>query len=813
VNDFRLALRQLARTPGFTLVAVLTLALCIGANSAIFSVINAILLKPYPWPDSGRLVYANNTYPLMGLMDAGVSVPDYLDRRSAVTGFADSALYTSASLNMSGDAQPEMIAGISATPSLFTTLGAAAALGRVFTEDDAKPGSPATIVLSYGLWKSHFGADPAAVGRTIRINGRPVMVIGVMPQGFYFTSPKVQAWTPFVITPAQREDSERGNEYSTMIARLKPGATIAGVQRELDQIQARLAERIPQGREFWKTSGFDGRAVGFLEKNVRDVSSMLWLVQTGVAAALLIGCANVAGLLLARAVGREKELAVRTALGASRLRIIRMLLSESVVLFAAGGLLGLVVAVWSIDALQALGLSTLPRGFGVRLDPTVFAFTLGCAVASGLAFGALPALSASRDNPSASLKESGARGTAGTRTQRLRSALVVAEVALAVMLVATASLLVKSFLRLQQVDPGFVPGGTIAARVALPVGKYDTPEKLVAFHDGVMERLIAAPGVASAGATDVLPFTGGGNSGSYSSPDIVLPPDAPLPHALLRSADPGLLRALGLTLLRGRWFDGSDSATGRRVAVIDRVLVDRYWKGQDPIGKRIVRGDAVGDPAHASTWTVVGEVATVKTRALDESSDKETIYFPMAQRPQPYQVFTVRTTGDPAMLAAPIREAVRSVDPSQPVYDVMTMAQRMDDAAQPRRAPAILLSVFGALAMILAMLGVYGVLAFSVAQRTPEFGVRMALGATPADIAALVLKTGSLLVLAGVAIGLGGYLALNRLVAALLFSTPSMDPAMLMAAPLLLALVALAACLLPAMRATRIEPVNALRHD
>jgi predicted permease len=809
VNDFRLAVRQLARTPGFTLVAVLTLALCIGANSAIFSVINAILLKPYPWPGSERLVYANNTYPLMGLVDAGVSVPDYLDRRSGVTGFADSALYTGASLNMSGDAQPEMIAGISATPSLFTTLGSSAALGRVFTEDDAKPGSPATIVLSHGLWKSHFGGDPAAVGRAIRINGRPVTVIGVMPEGFYFTSPKVQAWTPFVITPAQREDTERGNEFSNMIARLRPGATIPGVQRELDQIQAHNAERLPQAREFWKTSGFDGRAVGFLEKNVRDVSSMLWLVQAGVAAALLIGCANVAGLLLARAVGREKELAVRTALGASRLRIVRMLLSESVVLFAAGGVLGLIVAVWSIDALQALGLSALPRGFGVRLDPTVFAFTLGCAVASGLAFGALPAWSASRDNPSASLKESGARGTAGTRTQRLRSALVVTEVALAVMLVATASLLVKSFLRLQRVDPGFVPGGTIAAQVALPTGKYDRPEKLVAFHDAVIDRLLATPGVLSAGATDVLPFTGGGNSGSYSSPDIVLPPDAPLPHALLRSADPGLLKALGLTLLRGRWFEGSDAATGRRVAVIDRVLIDRYWKGQDPIGKRVVRGNGAG----AVTWAVVGVVATVKTRALDESSDKETIYFPMAQRPQPFQVFTVRTSGDPAMLAGAIREAVRSVDPAQPVFDVMTMTQRMDDAAQPRRAPAVLLSVFGALAMILAMLGVYGVLAFAVAQRTSEFGVRMALGATPADIAALVLKAGSLLVLAGVAIGMGGYLALNRLVATLLFSTPSMDPAMLVAAPLLLALVALAACLVPAMRATRIEPVNALRHD
>ena len=809
MSDFRHAFRQLAKTPGFTAVAVLTLALCIGANSAIFSVVDAILLRPYPWPGAERLVYAYNTYPLMGLPDAGVSIPDYLDRRAGVSGFEDSAMYTGASLNMSGDTQPEMIVGMRATPSLFTTLQSPAALGRVFTEADAKPDSAATVVLSHGLWKSHFGADPAVIGRTIRLNDRPVTVIGVMPESFYFPSPKYEAWVPFAFTPAQRLDDERGNEYSTMIARLKPGATVAGVQRELDRIQARLAERLPQGREFWKTSGFDGHVVGFLEKNVKDVRSMLWLIQAGVAAALLIGCANVAGLLLARAVGREKELAIRTALGAGRLRIIRMLLSESVVLFMAGGLLGLLVAVWSLDALQMVGLSTLPRGFGVRLDPTVFAFTLGCALLTGLAFGGLPAWSASRDNPSDSLKEAGARGSSGRRTQRLRSALVVSEVALAVMLVATASLLIKSFIRLQQVDPGFVPGGVIAAQVALPAGKYDSPGKINAFHDAVISRLEATPGVLAAGDTDGLPFSDGSSSGSYSSPDIVLPDTAPLPHANIRSADPGYMRALGLTLLRGRWFDSSDSASGRKVVVIDRRLVDRYWKGQDPIGKRIVRGDG---PENV-TWIVVGEVATVKNRTLDENSDKETLYLPLAQRPELAQMFTVRAAGDPSALAASIRDAVHSVDSTQPVFDVKTMAVRMEDAAQPRRAPVVLLSVFGALAMILAMLGVYGVLAFSVAQRTPEFGVRMALGATPANIAGLVLRTGSLLVAAGIAIGLLGYAALSRLVETLLFSTPTMDPSMLVIAPLLLALVALAASLAPAMRATRIEPVTALRHD
>jgi putative ABC transport system permease protein len=809
MNDVRFAIRQLAKAPGFTAIVILTLALCIGANSAIFSVVHTILLKPYPWPGSEQLAYVYNTYPLMGLPNAGDSIPDYLDRRGGVAGIADSALYTRASLNLADNADPEMVAGLRATPSLFSTLESSAFLGRVFGEDDARTDAPATVLLSHSFWKNHFGSDPGIVGRTIRLNDRPVNVIGVMPEGFYFPSPEIKAWIPFSFTPAQRSDNERGTEFSMMIARLKPGATLAGVQRELDQIQTRNAERLPAGRDFWKTSGFDGHVAGFLEQNVQNVRGMLWLIQAGVAAALLIGCANVAGLLLARSVGREKELAIRAALGAGRARLVRLLLAESLVLFIAGGLLGLLVAVWSIDALGTVGLSTLPRGFAVRLDPVVMAFTVACALATGLFFGALPAWSASRDNSSASLKEAGTRGSAGRRTQRMRAALVVAEVALAVMLVSTAGLLVKSFVRLQRVDPGFAPRSVITAMVALPQGKYDSPEKIVAFHDAVLARLAAAPGVHGCGATDALPFTGtADSSGSYSSPDIVVPPGAPLPHSMIRTADPGFLAAFGLTLLQGRWFDDTDTSKSRHVVVVDRRLVDRYWKGQDPIGKRIVRNASPND-----TWFVVGVVANVKSRTLDENSDKETIYYPISQAPQQNLVLAVRAAGDPSSLAGSLRDAVRAVDPTQPIFDVRTMTERMGDAAQPRRAPMILLSVFGGLAMILAMLGVYGVLAFSVAQRTTEFGVRMALGASPGDIAALVLKLGVFLVGLGIAAGLAGYLALSRLVATLLYATPATDPAMLAAAPLALGLVALGACLLPALRATRVEPVVALRQE
>ncbi|MBS0631483.1 MAG: ABC transporter permease [Verrucomicrobia bacterium] len=803
------ALRSLAKTPGFTLVAVLTLALCIGANSAIFSVVHAILLKPYPWPDSEKLVYVYNTYPGMGLQNAGVSIPDYLDRREGVSGFADSAMYYSYGWNLGGGGEPERVNGVTATPSLFTTLKTGAALGRVFTEDDAKPGAPKVVVLSHSLWKNRFGADPAILGKSILLANTPLTVIGVMPETFFFPTPRAQVWVPFGIKPEQRTDAERGHEFSTMIARLKPGATIASVQRDLDLIERRNEEHIPQLSGFWKTAGFGGRTQGFLEQNVENIRGMLWLVQAGVAAALLIGCANVASLLLARAVSRERELAIRAALGATRGKLIQLLLTESLILFLLGGALGLLVAVWGVGGLEALGLSSLPRAEGIALDPTVFAFTLLCALGTGLIFGALPAWSASRADAAAGLKEAGARGTAGRRTQSLRAILVVTEIALAVMLLSTAGLLVKSFQKLQLESPGFTPGGVLTAQLTLPVPERDAAAKYIAFHDSAVSALRAIPGVTAAGITTTLPFSGDNDQGSYTSPDIVIPPGAPIPHGQVRQVDSGYLHALGLTLLRGRWIADTDTASSQPVVVIDRVLADRYWPGQDPIGKRIVRGDTAGK----SPCIVVGVVAPVKNRNLEEAIKKETLYFPYAQHPEAAFVLVVKTAGDPAALAASVRHAIRQADPDQPVFDVKTMGQRMEDAAQPRRAPMVLLSLFSGVALLLAALGVYGILAFSVAQRTSEFGIRLALGATARDIATLILRQGGLLVAVGIAAGLLGYLALSRIVAQLLYGVAATDPSTLAIAPLVLALVALFACLLPARRATKVDPIVALRSE
>lgn len=806
MNDIRYSLRSLGKSKAFTAIALLTLALCIGANSAIFSVVHAVLLKPYPWPDSERLVFVYNSYPLMGLPNAGTSIPDYLDRKTGVAGFEDGAMYTNQSFNLASDGEPERIVGLRATPSLFTTLGAQAHLGRVFGEAEADPAHDKVVVLSHALWKNRFGAEASIIGQTIRLNTIPYTVIGVMPESFYFPSPRLQIWVPFAFTAAQMTDNERGNEFSSMIARLKPGATLEGVQRDLDTIQARNAERLADSREFFKTSGFGGRVNGFLEQNVSNIRGMLWLIQAGVAAALLIGCANIASLLLARAVARERELAIRSAMGAGRARLLRLLLTESVLLFTGGGILGIGVAWWGVSAFASLGLSNLPRGFSVQLDLTVVGFTLACALLTGLAFGALPAWNAARAEAASTLKEVGGRGSSGgRRTRVLRSGLVVAEIALAVMLLSTAGLLVRSFEALQRETPGFTPNGVITVQLSLPAAKYDVPEKRIAFADAALGRIRALPGVRSAGLTNALPFAGNNNSGSYSSPDIVLSQGAPAPHAQQRTVDPGYFKAMGLTLLQGRLLEDTDTLTSQRVAVVDRVLADKYWKGQDPLGKRIVNGEP------EKPWTIVGVIAPIKFQSLEEEVKKETIYYPFAQRPGTNMVIAVKAEGESLALAPSVREAVRSADPDQPIFDIKTMQQRMDDVALSRRAPMILLSLFSGVALLLAVLGVYGVLAFAVAQRTSEFGVRIALGASARSIAELVLGQGARLVAIGVTTGLAAYLAFSQMVGRLLYGVAATDPLSLTVAPLVIALAAIAACIVPVRRATGISPLEALR--
>jgi putative ABC transport system permease protein len=812
VHDLRLAFRQLAKAPGFAAVAILTLALCIGANSAIFSVLHAIVLQPYPWPASENLVYVHNTYPKIGLDRAGCSIPDYLDRRAGVASFEETALYTGLSANLSAAGNPERVAAVSVTPSLFPLLKTSPTLGRAFTAADAQVGAAKTVVLSDALWQNRFGRDPQILGQSISLNGEPVTVIGVMPAGFYFPTPRAQLWLPFVFTDRQKSDAGRHNEFSNMIARLKPGATREQAQREVDAVSQSVRDRLPDEATGWKVSGFGGRVFGFLDDNIRDVRAMLWLVQAGVVAALLIGCANVASLLLARASARGRELAIRAALGASRGRLMRQLLTESLVLFLAGGALGLVVASWSLSALGSLGISTLPRAFAISLDGSVFGFTLLCALLTGLGFGVLPAWSATRGNTASALKDAGTRATAGRRHLWLRSSLVVTEIALALLLLTTATLLLRSFARLHDVSPGFSADHVLTASLSLPNGKYATPEKQIALQEQLLARLSALPGVTAAGVTTNLPFSGNNNQSSYNIVGYTPPAGQPEPHGMIRQVSPGFFSALNVPLLRGRLFTPADTRGGAKVVVIDRVLADRYWPGGDPLGHQIEWRNGPATPG-GDQWTIVGVVATIHESNLEVPVSKETLYFPFAQTPNNLFTLVLKTAASPAALTAAVRAAVLATDPEQPIFDIKTMDDRLGESLAVRRSPMVLLGIFAGLALLLAALGVYGVLAFAVGQRTSEIGLRLALGATRGNILGLILRQGAGLVALGLLLGLIFYFLVSALIGQLLFDVAPTDPATLLLAPLVLGLVALAACLLPARRATQVDPMVALRTE
>jgi putative ABC transport system permease protein len=819
LGDIRIAARSLRKSPGFTTVAILTLALCIGANSAVFSVVHAILLKPYPWPDSDRLVYIHFVYAQQpGTLHLGCSVPDYLDWRDGVAALEESALFEGYNVNLpSTDLVPERVLGHGVTPSLFRVLKTSPALGRTFSEDDAELGAPKTVVLSDPLWRNRFGANPNVIGADIRLNGQSFTVIGVMPPAFYFPRPDTQLWLPLAFTDRQKSDSARGVLGCQFIARVKRGATLEQTRREASAIQKATAERLPERKKSWEAQGREAAVTNILQANVKDVRAMLWLVQGAVAAALLIGCANVASLLLARVSSRERELAVRAALGASRGRLMRHLLTESMLLFVSGGLLGLGIAVWGVGAMNHLGVGNLPRGFGVSLDVTVFAFTLVSAMTTGLAFGALPAWSAISGGNTDALKDAGARATRGRRHLSLRSTLVVTEIALALMLLATASLLIKGFIRLQETSPGFPTENLLIAKLVVTASneKYGTSEKKILFHNQLLERVRALSGVTAVTCSNGEPFAQGAALGYQI--EGYTPPAGREPSGFFRFVSPDYFKTIGVPLLRGRGFTDQDTLASREVVVIDTMMADRYWPGEDPIGQRLIYGTR---PIPNTTtqqprrWEIVGVVASVKNSSRETPTKTETVYLPTLQLQMPViAMLMVRTTRPASQLIAPLRGAMQSIDPDLPLYDIKTMEARLDESLQRRRTPTLLIALFAGVALVLAAIGVYGVLAFAVAQRTKEIGVRIALGATRANILRLILNHGVRLVGLGLALGLGGYFALSTFIRKMLFSVEPTDYAALLIAPATLTLVALAACLIPARRATKVDPIVALRAE
>jgi putative ABC transport system permease protein len=803
MQDIRYAFRTLLKQPVFTLIAVLTLTLGIGANTAIFSLVYQILLRPLPYAAADRLVFVWNTYPLMGLEKASVSIPDYIDRKTQADAIEDATLFTGRALNLAENGQAEQVRALSVTPSFFSTLGRQPALGRAFTEAEAQPGADKEVILAYNLWRTRFGGDASIVGRDIRLSGEAYKVVGVLPEDFELPGREVGALVPFAFTPQQMSDAGRGNEFSQMIARLRPGATVDLATSQMKMIVERNLQRLPQSVDFVKTSGFTGFARPIRDELVGDTREPLLVLQFGVLFVLFIACANVANLLLMRATGRARELAIRTTLGAGQWRLVRQMLTEGLVLSIIGGVAGLAAGFAGVRLLIALTTQQIPGGTDATLHLPVMAFTLVLSIATGLVFGIVPAIAVIRGNTNTLLKEDATRGSAGRGTGAVRAALVVGEVAVALMLLVGAGLLIKSFARLQQVDPGFQRENVLTAQLSLPAARYPTPDGRGAFWSRLIEKTQQIPGVTTVGMTTNVPFNGNISSGSYSIVGYTPAPGEARPHARQEIVGGDYFKAMQIPVKEGRVFNSSDTLTSAPVAVVDEYLVQRYFKGRTAVGQEIQRG--------GTNIRIVGVVGTINSIDLGQPVTKERIYRPVTQQPPGGGALVVKTALAPTQLVSQVRAAVQAIDPEQPITDVRTMEEWVDRSLEIRRAPTTLLTIFGAVALLLSAIGIYGVLAYGVTQRVREFGIRQALGADQRSILSLVLRQGLTRVLLGVAIGLAGALMLSRYLESLLFQVRAKDLPVFAVVTGVLFAVAILACYIPARRATRIDPMVALR--
>jgi putative ABC transport system permease protein len=809
VQDLRYALRQLARNPGFTAVAGLTLALGIGANTAIFSAVKTVLLMPLPFRDQASLVWIwerdlrtddprNPVSPL--------SFAAFRDETQVFEGIGSSrdAMYT-----LTGEGEPETLIAYRFSHDFFQVLGMPPLLGRTFLPEEDRPGAAPVVVLSHALWTRRFAADPGIVGRSITLDGQGYTVVGVMPKGF--AHPRLtELWTPLALTPELAAAPDR--RFLRLVARLKPGTSIAQAQAAVGGVAARLSARYPDSHGNW------GAVVNPIESRYTgDVKPALLVLLGAVGFVLLIACANVANLLLARGAGRMREIAVRAALGASRGRVVRQLLSESLALALFGGALGTLFAQWGLSALLGLFPRSIfnvaiPRLDEIRLDAGVLAFTLLVSLATGLLFGLLPALQVSRVRLGEALQHA-TRGAGGVPPgQRLRSALVVAEVALAVVLVAGGALMLKGFLRLQGSSLGFDPKGLMTARVLLPEYRYGDPTKRLAFLEQSVARISALTGVEAVGVTPFLPLSGWSSGRTFRIEGQTPPAPGQEPEAELRVVNEDYFRAMRIPLVRGRAFAESDREGATRVALVNETMARRFFAGEDPLGRRVFlqfRGDdPPEDPRH---WReIVGVVADVRHYGLTQPAVPE-IYLAWRQDPVELIGFAVRTAADPMSLVKGVRDAVWAVDKDQPVTMAMSYEQLASDSITLQRASARLVSFFAGVALLLAALGIYGVMAYAVARRTHEIGVRMAMGARERDVIGLVLGQGLRLAGIGVVLGLAASLALTRVLGSLLHGVSTSDPASFAGVLVLVAAAALLACYLPARRATRVDPMVALR--
>lgn len=802
LKDLRFTLRTLLNAPAFTVVALLTLGLGIGANAAIFTVIKGILLEPLSYPDPDRLVVVMASNPEGGFPRFSTSPPDFYDFRARSKTFEALAAYAGQSVNLTAAGQqPERLNAVQATADYFRVLSSPPLHGRVFTADEDVPDATRVVVLNHGFWQRRLGADPAILGQDLTLNGEPHTVIGIMPPEF---APRRDLFVPLAMDFSEQN---RGAHFLAVIGRLAAGQTLQQAQTEMEGIAAQLEQAYPNSNTGWTVTLEPMHAL-----IVEDVRTALWILSGAVLLVLLIACANVANLLLARLALRQREVALRAALGASRRQLVSQFLTESLVLALGGGLLGLLVAVWGTRSLMSVYADELPRASNIGVDASVLVFTLSLALTTGLIFGLIPALRASRPDLNEALKEGGGRAqSSGLRSQRLRTALVLTQVAISLVLLIGAGLLIRSFARILEVDPGFSTERALTLMLELPESQYPDEESQIRFYRQLFERTAELTGVAHVGGSFPMPLTGSGFVLTFNGEGWPIPEPNKSPFANIRVASPHYFEAMGIPLHRGREFTFADGPEAPLVAVVNRSAAAKYWPDQDPIGQRITFGNAQADDAE---WLeIVGVVGDVHHEALSVATDPE-IYWPVLQSPLSSMALVARSSGsNPLLLASPLRQAISEIDPNLPIFQLQTLDELVKSSVAQPRFNALLLGLFAGLALLLAAIGLYGLVNYTVTQQMQEIGIRVALGASRGHILNRVLRSGMLPVVVGLSVGLVIAFLSGRLLQSLIYGISATDlPTFVFVLTLLLVVAALA-CTLPAWRATRIDPMHVLREE
>ncbi len=816
-RDLKLGVRTLLKDKGFSFTVVLTLALCVGANTAIFAIVHSVLLRPLPVPAAEEILLMANQYPKAGATGSTNSgAADYFDRLQAVTVFEQQAMFNFGDQTVDLNGTPEKITGMNATPSLFRLLQVAPLLGRTFNDDEGEIGGQQKVILSYSLWRQMFAGASDALGKELRLNGRPYTIVGVMPADFSFINPEVRLWVPLAFTPQQKTARHSNNWHN--IGRLKPGATLQQAQAQVDALNKANLERFPQWKELLINAGFHTTVEPLRDMLVKDVKSTLYLLWGGAVFVLLIGAVNIANLALARVTLRRKEFATRLALGAGRARITRQALAENVLVCGAGGLAGIGLGAALLQSLIAMGLKQLPRVDEVRIDAPVVLVALAMAIGAGILIGLIPLASIFRANLNHALREDSRTGTGGTGSRRVRQSLVIAQIGFAFVLLAGAALLLVSFRQLLKVDPGFNTGGVITVSISAPRSRYPGDPELRTLLNRSLDAIRRIPGVTSAGATSDIPFGGSHSDSVIFAEGYEMKPGESLISPRKVTVSPGYFEAMGISMVRGRAFDDRDTETAPLGVIVDERLARHFWPNRDPVGQRMYTPTDINNlmktDEHTRWLNVVGVAHDVR---LDDLAGNGTpvgvYYFPFSQMPERAFTFAIKGTSDLASVSRAVRSEIAGIDPELALFDVRTMAERTELSMSTRKTPMTLALGFGGLALFLSAIGIYGVLTYLVTQRRREIGIRAALGCSASGIVKLVLSEGLVLVGIGLILGVAGAAALRKALENELYGVQPLDPLVMAGVTAVLGLVALTACLLPARQATQVDPVIVLNEQ